>query len=282
MARFPFKYKVVDQLGHIITGASVVVTLTGTSTAATIYVSEAGAVISNNTVTSDTSGDIEFWIDDGDYADPQRFRLSMSKTGFVTKTIDDVDIIRGNVTTNGTQTLTNKTLTTPTIADLTNMTHDHSNAAGGGTLGNYIFHATQSSDQTINDDTETKINFDAESLDTGTLFNLSTDSATLTAGRWLLVGQVGWLNIEASGASSDNFVRCVIYKNDTTVVNYGNKAYLEKGSSTQDPNSNVVAVVNANGTDTYQLYGHYNGNAATEDTNGAATDTYFMGFKIAE
>ena len=32
------------------------------------------------------------------------------------------------------QTFTNKTLTTPTIADLTNMTHDHADAAGGGTL----------------------------------------------------------------------------------------------------------------------------------------------------
>jgi hypothetical protein len=31
-----------------------------------------------------------------------------------------------------TQTLTNKTLTTPTIGDFTNATHDHSNAAGGG------------------------------------------------------------------------------------------------------------------------------------------------------
>jgi len=32
------------------------------------------------------------------------------------------------------QTLTNKTLTTPTIASFTNATHNHSNAAGGGTI----------------------------------------------------------------------------------------------------------------------------------------------------
>ncbi len=38
------------------------------------------------------------------------------------------------VGTTNTQTLTNKTLTTPTVADLINMTHDHSNAAGGGVL----------------------------------------------------------------------------------------------------------------------------------------------------
>lgn len=35
---------------------------------------------------------------------------------------------------NDTQTLTNKTLTIPTIGDFQNSTHDHSNAAGGGTI----------------------------------------------------------------------------------------------------------------------------------------------------
>lgn len=38
------------------------------------------------------------------------------------------------VTTGGTQTLTNKTLTTPTIGSFTNATHDHTNAAGGGQI----------------------------------------------------------------------------------------------------------------------------------------------------
>lgn len=38
------------------------------------------------------------------------------------------------VGTTDTQTLTNKTLTTPTIGDFTNATHNHQNAAGGGQL----------------------------------------------------------------------------------------------------------------------------------------------------
>lgn len=38
------------------------------------------------------------------------------------------------VGTTNAQTLTNKTLTLPTIADLTNAAHDHSNAAGGGAI----------------------------------------------------------------------------------------------------------------------------------------------------
>lgn len=36
------------------------------------------------------------------------------------------------ITIDGTQTLTNKTLTTPTIGSFTNATHDHADAAGGG------------------------------------------------------------------------------------------------------------------------------------------------------
>lgn len=43
----------------------------------------------------------------------------------------------------GTETLTSKTLTTPTIGDFTNATHNHSNAAGGGTLTGAAF-GTQS------------------------------------------------------------------------------------------------------------------------------------------
>ena len=43
--------------------------------------------------------------------------------------------ITGSVVgTTDTQTLTNKTLTTPTIGSFTNATHSHLNAAGGGTI----------------------------------------------------------------------------------------------------------------------------------------------------
>ena len=40
----------------------------------------------------------------------------------------------GFVSLTGSEVLTNKTLTTPTIADLTNATHNHENAAGGGQI----------------------------------------------------------------------------------------------------------------------------------------------------
>lgn len=49
-------------------------------------------------------------------------------TGLVTIGGIEIDTI------SGTQTLTNKTLTTPTIASFTNAAHDHTNATGGGQL----------------------------------------------------------------------------------------------------------------------------------------------------
>ena len=49
-----------------------------------------------------------------------------------------------------TQTLTNKTLTTPTIASFTNATHDHSTAAQGGTLSSALITGTSADTFTIN------------------------------------------------------------------------------------------------------------------------------------
>lgn len=59
--------------------------------------------------------------------------FSVTKTGVVT--VAAVGTASGSlVSVDGTQTLTNKTLTTPTIASFTNATHNHTNAAGGGLL----------------------------------------------------------------------------------------------------------------------------------------------------
>ena len=57
-------------------------------------------------------------------------QLEGKNSGIVTADNDGTD--REVATISGTQTLTNKTLTTPTIASFTNATHDHEDAAGGG------------------------------------------------------------------------------------------------------------------------------------------------------
>jgi hypothetical protein len=99
------------------------------------------------------------------------------------------------VTTTDSQTLSNKTLTTPTIASFTNATHDHTNAAGGGTLttsaisgiqeyvedtvGAMVSSNTESGIAVTYDDSTGKLNFDV-SDPTITLDGDITGSATMT------------------------------------------------------------------------------------------------------
>jgi len=69
----------------------------------------------------------------GDATKQVRFEVDGLTAG-VTRvlTVPDADLtLVGTATT---QTLTNKTLTTPTIGDFSNAAHNHQNAAGGGTL----------------------------------------------------------------------------------------------------------------------------------------------------
>lgn len=61
--------------------------------------------------------------------------VTLSSTGLGADRIMTFPDASGEVVLiDATQTLTAKTLTTPTIGDLTNATHDHSNAAGGGAI----------------------------------------------------------------------------------------------------------------------------------------------------
>lgn len=68
-----------------------------------------------------------YWTDTGD--------PGASGTGDMTKAVYDAANVTEQLTgLTASQTLTNKTLTTPTVGDFTNATHDHADAAGGGTL----------------------------------------------------------------------------------------------------------------------------------------------------
>jgi len=99
------------------------------------------------------------------------------------------------VTTTDTQTLTNKTLTTPTIASFVNATHDHTTSAGGGalstsaisgiqeyvedTVGAMVSSNTESGIAVTYDDSTGKLNFDV-SDPVITLDGDITGSATMT------------------------------------------------------------------------------------------------------
>lgn len=71
--------------------------------------------------------------DNGDNTKKLQFQLSGITTA-TTRTLTAPDADTTIVGTDATQTLTNKTLTAPTIADFTNANHDHLDADDGGTL----------------------------------------------------------------------------------------------------------------------------------------------------
>lgn len=88
-------------------------------------------------------GSMSTWLVAGDSGSPQTINDGQTLTVVGGTGIDTVagatrqitiNIDSTVVTLTGSQILTNKTLTTPTIGSFVNATHNHSNAAGGGTL----------------------------------------------------------------------------------------------------------------------------------------------------
>jgi len=81
-----------------------------------------------------------------------------------------------------TQTLTNKTLTTPTISDFTNATHDHEDTAGGGNLNSIAitdFDTSVSANSDVTANTAKVTNATHTGDATGaTVLTISNDSVT--------------------------------------------------------------------------------------------------------
>jgi hypothetical protein len=125
------------------------------------------------------------------------------------------------VTTTDSQTLTNKTLTTPTIASFVNATHDHTTSAGGGalstsaisgiqeyvedTVGAMVSSNTESGIAVTYDDTTGKLNFDVSdpviTLDgdiTGSATMINLGNTTITTA--ISSGSIVNADVNASAA----------------------------------------------------------------------------------
>lgn len=120
MARFPLQFQATDQQGKIIIGETVTLALTGTSTVAICYEeSSGGSAIAKGQLTTDADGRVKYWVDDGDYASSQLFRITLTGSEFVSQQVDDVVVLpvvgnlSGDVTSVGsvTTTVTNANLT---------------------------------------------------------------------------------------------------------------------------------------------------------------------------
>ena len=92
MARKIYRGYARDGNGTVLSGATVSVYLTGTSTVASIYAASTGGTAVNST-TTDSTGLYSFYTDYTEYAVSTKFRIVISKTGYDPVTYDEVDLL---------------------------------------------------------------------------------------------------------------------------------------------------------------------------------------------
>lgn len=92
MARKIYRGYARDGNGTVLSGATVSVYLTGTSTVASIYTASTGGTAVNS-VATDSTGLYSFYVDYSDYAAGTQFRLTISKTGYDSVTYDEVECL---------------------------------------------------------------------------------------------------------------------------------------------------------------------------------------------
>lgn len=126
-----------------------------------------------------------------------------------------------------TDTLTNKTLTTPTIASFANANHDHTNSAGGGTLGTNALSNTSVTANKLSTGAAYS-NADASETTTSTSYvqlTTKTDAVTVTIGVNGLALVLYGCDIANSVAAGRSFCAVAMSGANTSIAGTdGNKA----------------------------------------------------------
>ncbi len=81
-----------DGSGRIVPSGSVTVYLSGTSTLANIYTTVSGTTAVNTVTANSVNGSFEFWIDRFDYDSSQKFKTVLSKSGYTSQNIENLNI----------------------------------------------------------------------------------------------------------------------------------------------------------------------------------------------
>ena len=83
MARYYFQAQVRDGMGRAVPGATITVFLAGSTTVTKIYAASAGgSAIVGGVITADATGYFGFWVDTGDYANTQFFKVVCSAPNY--------------------------------------------------------------------------------------------------------------------------------------------------------------------------------------------------------
>lgn len=124
------------------------------------------------------------------------------------------------------------------------------------------------SDQAINNNTYTQVNYTNEVFDAAGVFSTSTDRMTPTiAGKYLVIASTNW-----EALVDDDYVETAIYKN-------GSKVATNSANSTSgNVKPTCVAYIDVNGTTDYLEHFVRQTNVATtsRDLDGSVDSTFFM------
>uniref|UniRef100_A0A6M3IS72 Uncharacterized protein n=1 Tax=viral metagenome TaxID=1070528 RepID=A0A6M3IS72_9ZZZZ len=92
--RYYFKGLFRDGSGHPVLGGTASVYLAGTTTAASVYAASSGGVAVNSVTSSSTDGTFEFYVDESDYGYGQKFKVTLSKSGYTSQSYDNLEILK--------------------------------------------------------------------------------------------------------------------------------------------------------------------------------------------
>jgi hypothetical protein len=126
-------------------------------------------------------------------------------------------------------------------------------------------------DQTISDNTLTRINYTTEVFDTGSTNDLTTDRFTPTvAGKYLVIASCGY-----AGLDSGDLIRSTIIKNGVQVAECLNE------STGSNITVQVTAIIAMNGTTDYLEHWTLQDGTGSKDLYGSTDRTFFQAMRIS-